>query len=149
MLRSRFRRLHARVRLCSLRQLWPNGRWDSGLTGIPTPTTQPANKTLRTKKTLAKRLKQNRPIPQWIRMRTGNRIRSVLFHCPASYEASALRAIDCGLGRDLAGSRRGRLPSVDSACARDRASGCGLGLGACSPWAHHLRTAGPSPCCIC
>jgi len=75
MLRSRFRRLHARVRLCSLRQLWPNGRWDSGLTGIPTPTTQPANKTLRTKKTLAKRLKQNRPIPQWIRMRTGNRIR--------------------------------------------------------------------------
>ena len=25
--------------------------------------------------TLAKKLKQNRPIPQWIRMRTGNRIR--------------------------------------------------------------------------
>ncbi|EOD06555.1 hypothetical protein EMIHUDRAFT_68698, partial [Emiliania huxleyi CCMP1516] len=36
---------------------------------------QPANKTLRTKKTLAKKLKQNRPIPQWIRMRTNNRIR--------------------------------------------------------------------------
>jgi len=35
----------------------------------------PANKTFKTKKTLAKKLKQNRPIPQWIRMRTGNRIR--------------------------------------------------------------------------
>ena len=30
---------------------------------------------MRTKKTLAKKLKQNRPIPQWIRMRTGNTIR--------------------------------------------------------------------------
>ena len=36
---------------------------------------QPANKSLKTKKTLAKKLKQNRPIPQWIRMRTGNKIR--------------------------------------------------------------------------
>jgi len=35
----------------------------------------PANKTMRTKKVLAKKLKQNRPIPQWIRMRTGNKIR--------------------------------------------------------------------------
>jgi large subunit ribosomal protein L39e len=41
----------------------------------PSPRTQPANKTFKTKKTLAKKLKQNRPIPQWIRMRTGNRIR--------------------------------------------------------------------------
>ena len=36
---------------------------------------QPANKTFKVKKTLAKKLKQNRPIPQWIRMRTGNTIR--------------------------------------------------------------------------
>ena len=35
----------------------------------------PCNKTFATKKTLAKKLKQNRPIPQWIRMRTGNTIR--------------------------------------------------------------------------
>ena len=35
----------------------------------------PCNKTFATKKTLAKKLKQNRPIPQWIRMRTGNPIR--------------------------------------------------------------------------
>lgn len=37
--------------------------------------TMPANKTMKVKKTLAKKLKQNRPIPQWIRMRTGNKIR--------------------------------------------------------------------------
>mgnify|MGYP002834600986 FL=1 len=35
----------------------------------------PCNKTFRVKKTLAKKLKQNRPIPQWIRMRTDNKIR--------------------------------------------------------------------------
>ncbi|BFZ53884.1 60S ribosomal protein L39 [Savitreella phatthalungensis] len=32
-------------------------------------------KTFRTKQKLAKAAKQNRPIPQWIRMRTGNTIR--------------------------------------------------------------------------
>ena len=43
---------------------------------VPLPCNRrPANKSLKTKKTLAKKLKQNRPIPQWIRMRTGNRIR--------------------------------------------------------------------------
>ncbi|KAL1518992.1 hypothetical protein AB1Y20_003261 [Prymnesium parvum] len=41
----------------------------------PLSCTPPAHKSLKTKKTLAKKLKQNRPIPQWIRMRTGNRIR--------------------------------------------------------------------------
>ena len=30
---------------------------------------------MRTKKKLAKKLNQNRPIPQWIRMRTNNKIR--------------------------------------------------------------------------
>lgn len=34
-----------------------------------------AHKTFRIKQKLAKKLKQNRPIPQWIRMRTGNTIR--------------------------------------------------------------------------
>ena len=54
---------------------------------------QPANKTMRTKKTLAKKLKQNRPIPQWIRMRTGNRIRyarrAARFVRPASLQVAA------------------------------------------------------------
>eukprot|EP00211_Chloroparvula_japonica_P018306 CAMPEP_0119122666 /NCGR_PEP_ID=MMETSP1310-20130426/2855_1 /TAXON_ID=464262 /ORGANISM="Genus nov. species nov., Strain RCC2339" /LENGTH=51 /DNA_ID=CAMNT_0007112355 /DNA_START=109 /DNA_END=264 /DNA_ORIENTATION=- len=35
----------------------------------------PSQKTFRTKTKLAKAAKQNRPIPQWIRMRTDNRIR--------------------------------------------------------------------------
>ncbi|XP_055696616.1 60S ribosomal protein L39 isoform X1 [Lutzomyia longipalpis] len=34
-----------------------------------------AHKTFRVKQKLAKKLKQNRPIPHWIRMRTGNTIR--------------------------------------------------------------------------
>ena len=40
-----------------------------------TTTKQPAHKSLRTKKTLAKKQNQNRGIPGWIRMRTGNTIR--------------------------------------------------------------------------
>ncbi|CAM2710096.1 unnamed protein product [Rotaria socialis] len=35
----------------------------------------PSHKTLKIKKVLAKKQKQNRPVPQWIRMRTGNTIR--------------------------------------------------------------------------
>ncbi|KAG0156631.1 hypothetical protein PDIDSM_3812 [Penicillium digitatum] len=35
----------------------------------------PSNKTFRTKQKLAKAQRQNRPIPQWIRLRTGNTIR--------------------------------------------------------------------------
>lgn len=41
---------------------------------------QPSQKTFRTKRTLAKKANQNRPIPYWIRLRTGNTIR-----CVASY----------------------------------------------------------------
>jgi len=40
-----------------------------------TDTTMSALKTFRIKQKLAKKGKQNRPIPQWIRMRTGNTIR--------------------------------------------------------------------------
>jgi len=36
---------------------------------------QPSQKTFRTKQKLAKKLKQNRPIPNWIRYRTDNKIR--------------------------------------------------------------------------
>ncbi|CAI7628727.1 unnamed protein product [Penicillium manginii] len=35
----------------------------------------PSHKTFRTKQKLAKAQRQNRPIPQWIRLRTGNTIR--------------------------------------------------------------------------
>ena len=38
---------------------------------------QPSQKTFRTKRTLAKKANQNRPIPYWIRLRTGNTIRCV------------------------------------------------------------------------
>ncbi|CAO3690637.1 unnamed protein product [Umbelopsis ramanniana] len=34
----------------------------------------PSNKSFKTKRILGKAQKQNRPIPQWIRMRTGNTI---------------------------------------------------------------------------
>ncbi|KAL7276883.1 60S ribosomal protein L39 [Rhizina undulata] len=36
---------------------------------------QQSQKSFRTKQKLAKAQKQNRPIPQWIRLRTGNTIR--------------------------------------------------------------------------
>ncbi|KAF0901128.1 hypothetical protein E2562_038037 [Oryza meyeriana var. granulata] len=35
----------------------------------------PSHKTFRVKKKLAKKMRQNRPIPYWIRMRTDNTIR--------------------------------------------------------------------------
>lgn len=38
---------------------------------------QPSMKTFKIKKHLAKKQKQNRPIPQWIRLRTDNTIRYV------------------------------------------------------------------------
>merc|ERR1711872_856318 len=41
----------------------------------PTGSKMGSHKTLKIKKVLAKKQKQNRPIPQWIRMRTGNTIR--------------------------------------------------------------------------
>jgi large subunit ribosomal protein L39e len=36
---------------------------------------QPSQKTFLTKRTLAKKQRQNRPLPQWIRMRTDNTIK--------------------------------------------------------------------------
>ncbi len=36
---------------------------------------QPSQKTFKIKRVLAKKAKQNRPIPQWIRFRTNNKIR--------------------------------------------------------------------------
>ncbi|EDL40681.1 mCG7647, partial [Mus musculus] len=37
-----------------------------------------SHKTFRIKRFLAKKQKQKRPIPQWIRMKTGNKIRTTL-----------------------------------------------------------------------
>ena len=48
---------------------------------VPTPSlteSMQSHKSFRTKQKLAKAQKQNRPIPQWIRLRTGNTIRYVL-----------------------------------------------------------------------
>lgn len=36
---------------------------------------QPSQKTFRTKRTLAKKMRQNRPLPQWIRLRTDNTVK--------------------------------------------------------------------------
>ncbi|EJK75661.1 hypothetical protein THAOC_02610 [Thalassiosira oceanica] len=36
---------------------------------------QPSQKTFRTKRTLAKKQRQNRPLPQWIRLRTDNTVK--------------------------------------------------------------------------
>lgn len=38
-------------------------------------TKQPSQKTFRTKRTLAKKQRQNRPLPQWIRLRTDNTVK--------------------------------------------------------------------------
>ncbi|KAL0382960.1 UNVERIFIED_CONTAM: 60S ribosomal protein L39-1 [Sesamum calycinum] len=52
---------------------------------------QPSHKTLRIKKKLAKKQRQNRPIPYWIRMRTDNTIRQrcsdQVFKALSKYEA--------------------------------------------------------------
>ena len=45
------------------------------ITPLPRAPIQPSQKTLKVKRIMAKKQKQNRPIPQWIRLRTGNRIR--------------------------------------------------------------------------
>ncbi|TDL29175.1 hypothetical protein BD410DRAFT_710941 [Rickenella mellea] len=38
------------------------------------PFSQPSQKTFRTKRILAKASRQNRPIPQWFRLKTGSKI---------------------------------------------------------------------------
>ena len=41
------------------------------------PPLQPSHKTFKIKRVLGKKAKQNRPLPHWMRMRTGNTIRCV------------------------------------------------------------------------
>ncbi|KAG7945464.1 hypothetical protein I3843_15G153300 [Carya illinoinensis] len=45
----------------------------------PPSAKMPSHKTFMIKKKLAKKMRQNRPIPHWIRMRTDNTIRSLKF----------------------------------------------------------------------
>lgn len=47
----------------------------SMLITVPSCSVQPAHKTFKIKKILAKKARQNRQIPQWIRLRTDNKIR--------------------------------------------------------------------------
>ena len=53
---------------------------------------QPAHKTFKIKKILAKKARQNRQIPQWIRLRTDNKIRCneciTLFHTSTTVEGT-------------------------------------------------------------
>ena len=55
---------------------------------------QPSQKTFKIKKILGKKQKQNRPIPQWIRMRTGNTIRYV--SSPPAEAHKSARSAACG-----------------------------------------------------
>ncbi|KAL9259256.1 Large ribosomal subunit protein eL39x-like protein [Drosera capensis] len=67
----------------------------------------PSHKTFMIKKKLAKKMRQNRPIPYWIRMRTGNTIRPVhnlLFSSilyPLRSTSIQGRLLTSGVGIDL------------------------------------------------
>ncbi|OJD09977.1 60S ribosomal protein L39 [Emergomyces pasteurianus Ep9510] len=52
-----------------------NSRESAVNRNVPLTVRMPSQKSFRTKQKLAKAQKQNRPIPQWIRLRTGNTIR--------------------------------------------------------------------------
>ncbi|TYZ65105.1 hypothetical protein PybrP1_006023 [[Pythium] brassicae (nom. inval.)] len=81
---------------------------------------QPSHKTFRTKQILAKKQKQNRPIPQWIRLRTGNTIKSLTRTCarasPGTTPSAATGAapsLVCKRFRPSAeGAKRGTAASV-------------------------------------
>ena len=51
---------------------------------------QPSQKTFLIKRKLAKKAKQNRPIPQWIRFRTDNKIRCAALGVMAAGSGSSL-----------------------------------------------------------
>ncbi|OCT67589.1 hypothetical protein XELAEV_18038887mg, partial [Xenopus laevis] len=53
-------------------ELHPN---PSSRVGLTVTSGRSSHKTFKIKRFLAKKQKQNRPIPQWIRMKTGNKIR--------------------------------------------------------------------------
>ncbi|CAD6563901.1 MAG: 60S ribosomal protein L39 [Alectoria sarmentosa] len=67
----------------------------------------PSHKSFRTKQKLAKAQKQNRPIPQWIRLRTGNTIRRfagllVRIEVDSGWPTDTMQSDDIGARRGLA-----------------------------------------------
>jgi large subunit ribosomal protein L39e len=61
-----------------------------------------SHKTFRTKQKLARAQKQNRPIPQWIRLRTGNTIRYDLYRFVNTYTSKGFGiTIKEGLGIEI------------------------------------------------
>ena len=74
---------YARCRLCdspcheSPALTWPSFPRPHSPLPLSASTVQPSNKSLTIKKILGKKQKQNRPVPQWIRLRTDNKIRYV------------------------------------------------------------------------
>ncbi|UQC77833.1 ribosomal L39 protein [Colletotrichum lupini] len=65
-----------------------------------------SHKSFRTKQKLAKAQKQNRPIPQWIRLRTGNTIRYDTPSLCFSQEASPLFCLDLETDQNAKGLQR-------------------------------------------
>ncbi|CAD6249107.1 unnamed protein product [Miscanthus lutarioriparius] len=65
----------------------------------------PSHKTFRIKKKLAKKMRQNRPIPYWIRMRTDNTIRRYS-NRPTFASVAAVR-------RMVSGDRASLLPDLE------------------------------------
>jgi len=103
---ARLARIASSLPLCTFRTAtWPHVQISSEtpvvpMRPIPLAHRMPSHKRLKTKITLAKKMKQNRPIPQWIRLRTDNKIR-----CGAAQHAGKLarRATHpCNCAGDLA-----------------------------------------------
>ena len=95
---------------------------------------------MRTKKTLAKKLKQNRPIPQWIRMRTGNTIRCA----PPRPPSRSLPALGISGRCSGFGGSEGR-PLLSPGVAPRENHGC-LGVGVACGGASTLSRASPAYC---
>uniref|UniRef100_A0A8D0HBL1 Large ribosomal subunit protein eL39 n=1 Tax=Sphenodon punctatus TaxID=8508 RepID=A0A8D0HBL1_SPHPU len=55
-----------------------------------------SHKTFKIKRFLAKKQKQNRPIPQWIRMKTGNKISTIYGKCSCPVVEACL-LYSCGI----------------------------------------------------
>lgn len=78
---------------------------------------QPSHKSFMIKKKLAKKMRQNRPIPHWIRLRTDNTIRFVIF-CFVYSMVDRFSEILCGFCVLISGTTQsvgtGAEPNLDS-----------------------------------
>ncbi|KAH0865678.1 hypothetical protein HID58_082889 [Brassica napus] len=72
--------------------------------------TKPSHKSFMIKKKLAKKMRQNRPIPHWIRLRTDNTIRFVIF-CFVYSMVDRFSEILCGTTQSVG---TGAEPNLDS-----------------------------------